>query len=160
MVAKPLPPTEDIRGSKTVSATAAATAASKALPPCCSTRIPAIEASGSSEVTIACRPVINGLSTIRGWCFRSSASPGGSPGSDKACVSGMAGSAVGFWQIAQLNATSTSKAEHRTRRNINDLLQKRFVHFEHVVVNYFDSLSRLSGDASPLCCQISLAKRR
>lgn len=47
----------------TVTATAATIAASNALPPCSMIRMPAIDASGSSEVTIACRPVTSGHST-------------------------------------------------------------------------------------------------
>jgi hypothetical protein len=46
---------------------AVATAASKALPPSSRMRMPAIEASGSSEVTTAWRPLIRGRS--RSWAL-------------------------------------------------------------------------------------------
>src|SRR5258707_9001455 len=52
-----------MRGSTTATAAAVATAASKAFPPSIRTRMPAIEASGSSDVTIALRPVTSGRST-------------------------------------------------------------------------------------------------
>ena len=50
-VEKPLPPIDDDIGSTTFSVAAVATAASKALPPPSSTRVPAMEASGLAEVT-------------------------------------------------------------------------------------------------------------
>jgi hypothetical protein len=67
VVANPFPPMDDMRGSRTPTAMAVATAASKALPPSSRMRMPAIEASGSSEVTTAWRPLIRGRS--RSWAF-------------------------------------------------------------------------------------------
>ena len=61
-MANPCPPRDDIRGSTTLIAAAVAIAASKAFPPSIRTRIPAIDARGSSDVTIALRPVTRGRS--------------------------------------------------------------------------------------------------
>src|SRR5579859_1526239 len=52
-----------MRGSSTPTASAVATAASKAFPPSCRIRMPAMEARGSSDVTMAWRAVIRGRST-------------------------------------------------------------------------------------------------
>ena len=48
---RPMPPALDMNGSTTFSVEPTATAASTALPPSSSTRMPAIEASGWAEVT-------------------------------------------------------------------------------------------------------------
>src|ERR1700730_14092156 len=63
MVAKPCPPIDDHGGSTTVTAIAVATAASKALPPSIRIRIPGVDASGWSDVTMARRPEMRGRST-------------------------------------------------------------------------------------------------
>ncbi len=56
----PMPPAPDMKGSTTFSVDATATAASTALPPSRSMRMPAIEASGWADATAPRVPMIVG----------------------------------------------------------------------------------------------------
>ena len=56
----PMPPAPDMNGSTMLSVEPTATAASTALPPSSSMRVPAIEASGWAEVTAPRVPITTG----------------------------------------------------------------------------------------------------